>query len=196
MLITFPSLLFLAFNQSSGQLVFGLLSAGLQSVLSRFRESKPPIRHPLSRCLGSAVRTENLLKTKASKVHPCGTQGTQMNPNQVPLVSKMVFKMTPKPHPGPLRTRPKKKRVFLMHFHPRGTLKIIKRAILSSILRFSQYSTSASKYHSPGLFLEHFSAPAGIEKVPWTRYKTFRNLSLKIWSPRLQGFEKLLQVAQ
>ena len=63
-----------------------------------------------------------------------------------------------------------------MHFHPTGTLKIIKSAVLSSILRFSQCSTSASKYHSPGLLLGHFSGPAGIEKVPWPRYKTLRKL--------------------
>ena len=107
-----------------------------------------------------------------------------MEPNLVPLVSKMVLKMTPKPHPGPLRTRPKKKHVFLMHFHPTGTLKIIKSAILSSILRFSQCSTSASKYHSPGLLLDHFSAPAGIEKVPRTRYKTLRELCPSKYGPQ------------
>jgi hypothetical protein len=153
-------------------------------VLSRFRDSKPPIRHSLTRCLGSAFRTENHSKTKASKVHPCATQGAQMEPNLVPLVSKMVPKMAPKPYPGHLRTRSKKKHIFFMIVRPAGTLKIIKSVELSSISRFSHYARTTSKCHSPGSLLGHFSGPPGIKKVPCTCYKTFPKSCLSQSGPR------------
>jgi hypothetical protein len=119
------------------------------------------------------VFSQKCLKTKgvssSHRCHPRRPNGAQPGP----LGSKMVSKMALKPYPGHLRTRSNKKHTFFMICCPAGILKIIESVELSSISRFSHYTRTTSKCHSPGSVLGHFSGPLGIEKVSCTCYKTF-----------------------